>query len=157
MTKKYHEIKHLLLKTKHTELSGRGAPQSEIKHIEKTLGISLPHSYKMFLEEHGWGYFGHLEAICGLGDDIPIEWRPGINLQQVVSDERKGSLSFPDYIIPFSSNGAGDWFAFDCSQTINGEAPVIFVSHEEVAEQGFCSEHSTNSFADWIELNLSEK
>ncbi len=157
MQKEYESIRELLLEKKLHDLSGHGVDKREIDIAERELGISFPRSYVMFLQEHGWGYFGHLEVICGLGDDIPEERRPGTDIRYVVRDERKGPLGFPNNIIPFYQNGAGDWYALDCSQSLDGEAPVIFVSHEKVSGQGFCSSNYATSFTDWIDSMFSEE
>lgn len=156
MANKYDEIRDLLAMNKLPEVSGKGVSQEEIALAEITLGVRLPDSYRMFLKEHGWGDFGLPGLIAGLGSDIPQEWRPGINLLQVVGDERIGPSRFPIEIIPFCPNGAGDWYALDCSQSDGHEVPVVFVAHEEVATGGFAAERCADSFADWISSRLSE-
>lgn len=154
--KQYEEIRDLLSANKLPGLSGQGVCQSEINDSQRELGVSFPFSYAMFLKEHGWGYFGHMELICGLGSDIPDEWKAGADLLRVVADERQGELRFPHDIIPICQNGAGDWYALDCSRSTEAEAPIVFVSHEEVASKGFCSELCASSFSDWIFSMLSE-
>jgi hypothetical protein len=156
MPKHYNEIRGLLATQKLDGLSGKGASGEEISVAESELGVCFPSSYRMFLKEHGWGYFGSLELIAGLGSDIPQEWRGGANLLQVVADERHGPSRFPKEIIPFCQNGAGDWYAINCSQSVGEEAPIVFVAHEEVATSGFTAEQCADSFADWIFAQLSE-
>jgi hypothetical protein len=155
MTRKYSEIRDLLAKQKLDGLFGQGASEDQISDCESNLNVRLPPSYRQFLKEYGWGYFGSLELIAGLGVDIPEEWDRGANLLQVVNDERRGPLGMPEKVIPFCQNGAGDWYALDCSRSDNDESPVVFVSHEQ-APNGACSANKcANSFADWIFAKLS--
>jgi hypothetical protein len=156
MSKSYEDIRETLLGNKLDGLFGQGASDDEIATAEREFGVDLPQSYKMFLHEYGWGYFGSLEVICGLGSDIPAEWEAGASLLRVVPDERKGQLRFPNSLIPFCQNGAGDWYALDCSVVTDNESPVVFVPHETVAREGFLTEPSSDSFADWIHAKLSE-
>ncbi len=156
MPKQFDEIRELLIAERLEGLSGQGVSEGEMADAERQLGVVLPPSYTMFLKEHGWGYFGSLELICGLGSDIPTEWEAGANLLRVVADERQGPICFPHDTIPICQNGAGDWYAIDCSQNNEGESPVVFVAHEEVATMGFRAEPCKESFADWIHFKLSE-
>ena len=155
MSKSYEDIRDMLLATRTEGLAGNGVLDTEIEKAECELGVEFPRSYKLFLKEFGWGYFGSLEVICGLGSDIPDEWEAGVSLLRVVPDERKGQLRFPGSLIPFCQNGAGDWYALDCSVVSENESPVVFVPHETIATEGFLAELSSDSFADWIHSNLS--
>lgn len=155
MPKRYSDIKDLLANKAIQGLHGRGVSAKDIKNSEITLGVSFPESYRDFLCEYGWGYFGSLELIAGLGSDIPKEWEAGANVIKVATDERNGPSKFPYHIIPISPNGAGDWYAIDCSVHINNESPIVFVSHERVARDGFSSEQRSENFAEWMYLNLS--
>ena len=155
MTKQYDDIRDLLASNKLMGLSGQGATDEDISFAERKMGVNFPISFRSFLKEHGWGYFGSLELISGLGTDIPKEWESGTNLLQVVDDERLGPSHFPHDIIPFCQNGAGDWYALDCSRSDRKEATVVFVAHENVAGNGFNSEFCAMSFADWIYEKLS--
>ncbi len=157
MNIKYQDVKDLLASQKLADLFGQGASEQEISLAERELGVQFPLSYRMFLKEYGWGYFGSLELIAGLGSDIPQEWRGGANLLQVVADERSGPSCFPKTIIPFCQNGAGDWYAIDCSEWNGEESPVVFVPHERVSTGVFTTDKCADSFADWICKILSER
>lgn len=156
MSKSYDDVRETLRANRIDGLSGKGVSDADIVNAERELGVNLPRSYKLFLNEYGWGYFGSLEVICGLGSDIPEEWEAGASLLRVVPDERAGQLRFPDNLIPFCQNGAGDWYALDCSVEVDDESPVVFVPHETIAAQGFFTEPASDSFADWIHSKLSE-
>lgn len=156
MAKGYGEIRNLLATQQHAGLCGEGASEEEILACEAGLSLRFPPSYRSFLNEFGWGYFGSLELIAGLGSDIPEEWGKGANLFQVVSDERKGPLNFPPGIVPFCQNGAGDWYALDCRRDNDIESPVVFVSHEQAVSRGFSAAQCADSFADWIFARLTE-
>ncbi len=81
-------VRSLLTETKQADLSGKGASDDEIQRAETQLGVRFPDSYRMFLKEHGWGHFGSLGLIAGLGSDIPAEWKPGVDIIQITTQER---------------------------------------------------------------------
>jgi len=156
MAKQYADIHDMLFAAKLDGLYGTGVSEEEIRFCETELDVRFPDSFRAFLVEYGWGYFGNLELIAGLGSDIPAEWQNGANLLHVVTDERNGHLRFPNYVIPFSQNGAGDWYALDCYQKDSEEVPVIFLSHEQSASGVIAREKCADSFADWVFANLSK-
>jgi hypothetical protein len=155
MPRSYEDVRGLLEASRIEGLIGQGASQELIDAAEVDLAVSIPSSYKAFLREYGWGYFGSLGVICGLGDDIPVEWSAGIDLRRVVSDERKGELRVPNHVVPFYSSGAGDWYAFDCSSLKSGEATVVFIPHEVIAQKGFYFDDLAVSFPEWIYASLN--
>jgi hypothetical protein len=156
MTPSYDDIRPVLAMTKQTELSGKGASDDAIQRAEAELGIRFPVSYKMFLKEHGWGHFGSLGLIVGLGSDIPAGWEPGIDVVKVTTQEREGPLSLPNHLLPFYTNGAGDWYAMDCSRLKDGEAPVVLISHEKVALGEDAQEDVSGAFSSWIAERLRQ-
>lgn len=156
MTKRYNEIRELLATKKVDGLYGNGASEEQITVCERELHLRFPSSYRLFLKEFGWGYFGSLELIAGLGSDIPKEWERGADLRHVVNDEQHGPLCIPKDVIPFCQNGAGDWYALDCRHGDGEESPVVFVAHENVATGGFSANICADSFADWIFARLSD-
>ena len=156
MTRQYNEIRGLLATQKLDGLFGNGASEEQITDCEMKLNLRIPRSYRSFLKEFGWGYFGSLELIVGLGSDIPTEWEPGANLMNVVNDERQGPLHIPKEIVPFCQNGTGDWYALDCCQGDGEESPVVFIAHEQAATDGFVASKCADSFADWIFERLSD-
>lgn len=155
MTRQYNEIRELLATQKLDGLVGNGASEEQITDCERELNLRIPPSYRLFLKEFGWGYFGPLELVAGLGSDIPPEWERGANLLHVVNDERQGPLHIPKALVPFCQNGAGDWYALDCSPGDGEESPVVFIAHEQTAADRFVAEKCADSFADWIYDRLS--
>ncbi len=137
-------------------MCGGGAAEDLIRECEASLNIRFPASYRSFLEEFGWGYFGSLELIAGLGRDIPEEWQRGANIVHVVTDERSGPLQCPLDIIPFCQSGAGDWYALDCRSRIEDESPVVVMSHERAAGDGWLPVRCADSFAHWILVHLAD-
>lgn len=156
MVPSYGDIRSLLSETKQIDLSGKGASDDEIQRAEGQLGMRFPVSYRMFLKEHGWGHFGSLGLIAGLGFDIPEGWEPGVDIVKVTIQEREEPLSLPDYMLPFHTNGAGDWYAMDCSRLKEGEAPVVFISHEKVALGEDAQEYVSGAFSSWISERLRQ-
>jgi hypothetical protein len=155
MVQQYREIRDILAKQRLDGLFGQGASEEQIRDCEEILNLRLPRSFRQFLEEYGWGYFGSLELIAGLGADIPKEWCRGANILQIVNDERRGPLQIPKTVIPFCQNGAGDWYALDCTNDDGDESPVVLIAHETVAASGFVAEKCADSFAEWILGKLS--
>jgi hypothetical protein len=143
-------VRSLLTETKQADLSGKGASDDEIQGAETQLGVRFPDSYRMFLKEHGWGHFGSLGLIAGLGSDIPAEWKPGVDIVQITTQEREGPLPLPDCLLPFYTNGAGDWYAMDCSRLKDGQAPIVFISHEKAALGEDAQEDVSGDFSGWL-------
>lgn len=156
MTTSFAQVRPLLRARKIDGMCGTGASEDLIRDCEKTLNIRFPDSYRCFLNDFGWGYFGSLELIAGLGTDIPPEWERGANVLNVVTDERRGRMRFPMDVIPICQNGAGDWYALDCRSRLDDECPVVFISHEQAASAGFQPIARAESFAEWIFLNLAD-
>jgi hypothetical protein len=150
MIPSYEAIRSLLSETKQGGLSGEGATNDEIQKAETRLGLRFPDSYRMFLKEYGWGYFGSLELIAGLGSDIPEGWEPGVDVVKVTTQEREGPLSLPDPMLPFYTNGAGDWYAMDCSRLKDGQAPIVLISHEKASLGEDAWEDVSGDFSGWI-------
>lgn len=150
MAKHYEEIKELLQKYGLENMVGVGASYEEIEACEKSLGLRFPISYRKFLKEFGWGYFGHLGVIVGLGSDIPKEWVQGVNILNVVQKGREGGLRIPKNIIPFYENGASDWYALACNNSEFEESPVVFIPHEESRVNWGSINKCADSFADWV-------
>jgi len=155
MAKKYDDIRDYLAATRFENLSGKGASEEEICICEGQLSLHFPPSYRIFLSEFGWGYFGSMELVAGLGVDIPKEWDRGANILHVVNDERQGPLRVPKEIIPFCQNGAGDWYALDFTHRESDEVPVVFISHEESVRGEFSASKCADSFADWVFARLA--
>lgn len=157
MAMRLADIQRLVTAKKLEGLHGAGASEDEIADCEALLGIVLPASYREFLQIYGWGYFGSLELIAGLGSDIPSEWAAGACLTNVVIHERSGPLRMPKDLIPFAQNGAGDWYAVESAVQRGGEAPVYFVSHEAAASNADSRVRSAESFAQWLFERLSSR
>jgi hypothetical protein len=155
VTKQYAEIQCLLAANKLEGLAGKGASEDQVRACERDLNLRFPLSYRLFLREFGWGYFGSLELIAGLGSDIPKEWERGANVLHIVTDERQGPLHIKQGVIPFCQNGAGDWYALDDSKG-DGEWPVVFIAHEESVLGDVSANKCADSFADWIFAKLSD-
>lgn len=156
MYREFSEIRELLNTDKLDDLFGEGATEKEVADCEQQLGLRFPPSYRSFLREFGWGYFGSLELIAGLGPDIPPEWDRGANVLHVVIDERQGPLHIPKDVVSFCQNGAGDWYALDCSRINCEESPVVFIANEQVAAGKYVTTKCANSFGDWIFEKLSQ-
>jgi hypothetical protein len=154
MTPAYGGIRSLLSETKQADLSGKGVSDDEIQGAETQLGVRFPESYRMFLKGHGWGHFGSLGLIVGLGSDIPEGWEPGVDIVKVTTQEREGPLSLPDSMLPFYTNGAGDWYAMDCSRLKDGQAPVVLISQEKAGLGEDTQEDVSADFSGWIAQRL---
>lgn len=151
----WNDLRPVLHHTKLEGLHGAGAPEPLIREAEAALQVRFPDSYRRFLGEFGWGYFGALELIAGLGGDIPTAQARGTNVVHVTLDERQGPLRLPATVIPFYGNGAGDWYALDCRLRHAGESPVVLVAHERAISTGWNPEPSAASFADWVLRGLA--
>lgn len=110
-------------------LKRRGASAAEIEEAELSLGVRFPDQYRRFLAEFGWGGVAHGE-LYGLGPDVP----PHLDLvRATISERSEMAPAIPGHLLPVMNNGGGDHYCLDTS--VVGEAPVVFWSHEEPADQ----------------------
>jgi hypothetical protein len=117
-----NEIKQLI------ELAGEEAffvgkaDSSTIAEIEGQLGITLPDSYKWFLQEYGYGGISGFMIIGNGKSGIPAvikytnQWR---------------QYGLPDKFIVIEDDGT-DWiYCLDTSQIVNSECPVVDWSQDQ--------------------------
>ena len=128
----------------------------EIAELEQSLGVSLPDSYKQFLQTCGglWILGGAIQ----MGPNHPFFHRfPAYeeltDQQRSVVQQRggtwpppsQGMLCFAEYFL----EADGDQVLFDVSGgLINGEYPVFYYAHEESPAR---VTRVADSFAEWIE------
>jgi cell wall assembly regulator SMI1 len=123
---------------------GSGASPEQVRQAEVSLGVSLPSSYRHFLERFGWGRFS-CEQLYGLGTDVPIH----LDLVRNTRAERETMVpALPTCLIPVMNDGAGNHFCLDTSQTAEGECPLVFWDHELGPAQ--VAQAVANSFAVWL-------
>ena len=134
----------------------KGISLGEIEHIEKSLGIPLPASYKKFISLcRGFYLFGgpvQFSSGHPFPHDFP-EYEKLSKVQQDVVRQRggiwpppsNGMLCFAEYF--WKADGDQVLFQIDRG-LINGEYPVFYYSHESSPAS---VTKMSDSFGDWLE------
>lgn len=115
------------------EVAG-GVPFEEIYVAEGRLGVTLPASYRDFLQKYGAGYFG-TELIYGLGtpdSDLP-------NFVWATETMRTADDFFPGDLVPVEDTGQGDVLCLATSRmNEENECPVVqWIPEMSFEEQAF--------------------
>jgi hypothetical protein len=120
----YYQAKHLIAGRGGVEFSG---PFSDalVDRAEEVLGVRLPPSYRLFLQEYGC--IGVLsEEIYGIVDE-DLQRGPVPNGIWLTLDERKAGLD--RRFVVLQSSGFGGWYALDTSRRdSDGECPVVLLA-----------------------------
>lgn len=133
-----------------SEPMGSGATRAQIAAAEQELGVTLPASYKTFLETFGWGDVGY-KQIYGLGDGVP-EYQ---NVVKSTYDERhEVEPPMRHDLVPLANDGFGNHNCLDTSKLVDGECPVVFWNHELGSDQE--PELVVATFAAWLEEALDK-
>jgi len=105
---------------------GVGATATEIERAEAMLGTKFSESYRLFLQDYGWGRFAHQE-LYGLGSDVP----PHLDLIRNTEAER--NQMHPAMLlslVPLLNDGAGNHYCLDVRKMRDSECPIVFWDHE---------------------------
>ncbi len=122
-----------------------GVSGNDIRKSERTLGLSFPEEYKVFLEKFGAGSIGSLE-IYGLG--CPSTGVP--NVEFVIEALNKLETSLPDGLLPIAMEDNGGYACLVCKQSHLGPLGCVVdfmgtsVEAKEIA----------SSFAEYLETKI---
>lgn len=128
---------------------GDGASDIELEEIERELGVSLPQSYRRFLQEFGFTFWP--DFVYGVAHGK----LPGMRvLWQTRVERHEVQPPLPPHLVPFSPDGWGNHYCLDTTQLREGECPVVFWNHEAAADQ--TPERTHRSFTAWLAEVLEE-
>jgi cell wall assembly regulator SMI1 len=132
------------VKTDRSNLVGPGAEEADITNLEQSLFVSLPASYKAFLQlfDGGQFNFGRLHCITEKG----AGWHDLV--QQLENFFSYHPILGVRALFPFGSSYGGDVFCFDLSAMKDGECPVLEFDHEGADDQEL--RLVGQDFATWI-------
>ena len=104
---------------------GRGASASQIDKLERTLSVTLPRSYRSFLESCGRARIEG-EHVLGIGacSDATKATR---------SMREWSELAWPDSLIVVAEDGRGGCYALDSARIKGDDCPVVYFDHELVS------------------------
>jgi hypothetical protein len=80
----------------------RPASLEQIEQVEQLLGLSLPNSYRAFLQEYGGGEFGYLTLFSA---DPDSEW-------YLPKKTNEAKTYLPESLLPIADDFAGGFYAF---------------------------------------------
>jgi hypothetical protein len=137
----------------HPELAqfAGGVPFEELWVAETKLGVTLPDSYREFLQRYGAGSFG-TEPVYGLG--VPDDNLP--NVVWATETMRTADDFFPADLVPLQDTGQGDVLCLATARmNEDNECPVIqWIPEMSFSEQMF--EVINKSFAGFL-LSLARR
>jgi cell wall assembly regulator SMI1 len=123
---------------------GIGASSSEIARCEESLRVSLPQSFRWFLNT--FGALTWPDYIYGI---VPAN-SAGLSVEENARQEREETdPPMPLHLVPFAGDGWGNSFCLDTSRLEEGECPIVFWNHEREGDQQPVTTHS--SFLEWLE------
>jgi len=147
MSKKAHDGADELfqrVKADRSNLVGPGAPDEDIINLERSLFVSLPASYKAFLQLFDGGQFNFARLHCitekGAG------WHDLV--QQLENFFSYHPILGVRALFPFASSYGGDVYCFDLSAMKDGDCPVLEFDHEGADDQEL--RLVGQSFSEWI-------
>ena len=118
-----------------------------IENFEKIHNLKLPNDYKYFLSKHDGASLMRISIYGFTG----IE-----NLVSVYEFEHN-EIIYPqyDFLVPFSSDGGGNFYCFD-TRNNNESCPVVFWTSNYEYNEDDQPELTHESFSDWIKEVLIE-
>lgn len=119
---------------------------NRISEFEGQFGIKLPEDYKLLLME--------LNGFSLMGTDvygIYSQDQKRFSLETVYKIEHfEVQVPQPNYLIPFSPDGRGNFYCFDTRTIENNSCPIVFwVSNYEYKGDDI-PEVTNGSFVDWV-------
>jgi len=129
--------------------------KEQVAEAEAELGISLPASFKTFLQEAGAYALPYWE-VYWVGDEA-LGPRHIVEANRCEHHEVNSPL--PDFLITFHNNGMGDQECFDTRHPDpSGEYPIVFWDHELSPEENLKNlEPLAPSFATWLQQEAQQR
>jgi len=118
------------------------ALDKDVRAAETVLDVQFSISYKWFLLTYGSADWP--DYIYGLGCSV----MDGFNVVNATLRERISGNPIPDWLVPFSPDGAGNHYCLDTSASVDGEAPVVIWLHD--ANPARAIERTHDSFDSWL-------
>lgn len=121
--------------------------EQKILDFEGKFNIQLPKDYKTFLRAHN-GFSLMSITIYGIEDD-------GESLEDCYLFEHfEVDNPMPEYLVPFSSDGAGNHYCFDLRTCDHESCNIVFWQHDLVYTEYEKPEIINASFADWMKKEV---
>lgn len=132
-------------------LVARPATAAEIAEAERSLGASLPDSFRWFQLEFGDFQHGPVDIYS-----VRTPEPPAINIVGINHEARtEEGPRLPAHLIAFSDNDGGDYLCFDTTRREASEYPVVWWDHDQDEDQQV--QAAAPSFLDWLESELKEQ
>lgn len=119
--------------------------EEEIAKFEDKFDLKLPIDYKTFLKLHnGLSLVGLV--IYGI-DSKSVQF----SLESsYVFEHYEVDNPMPEYLVPFSPDGAGNHYCFDLRACKFGSSEILFWQHDLIYDNDNKPELVNKSFADWM-------
>jgi len=123
----------------------------DIRILEEKFNLKLPVDYKEIMKVHnGFSLLGN-EVFGVFNEEIAS------SLGGAYVYEHSHSLSqMPEYLVPFSPDGAGDFYCFDVRVHRNKSCPVLFWQNGYEYTPHDQPEKTNETFTEWLKEVLIE-
>ncbi len=130
----------------------RGASDTDINKLARTLNVKLPKNYSIFLRECGWAELNGM-TIFGYGPDVR-------DRESVVAisdyEANYADPSIRHYHIPLMNDGAGNYDCLDTRKIKDGDCPVVFWDHEHPRGELQAAKQVSVSFTAWLKRKIDD-
>lgn len=119
---------------------------SRIAEFEDAYRLTLPVDYKYFISKmNGFDLMG--TEVYGIDGTCTS---PNTLSNIYNFEHREVHVPMPDYLVPFSPDGGGNYYCFDTRITKNDSCPVVFFQTHYIYQHGDAPEVTNDSFIDWV-------
>jgi cell wall assembly regulator SMI1 len=125
---------------------GEPIHDNRLNLFEDKYGIKLTTEFKFMLQRHN-GFSLSGTEVNGLGNELRAQSLDRL-YEQVQSNYQK---FMPKEIIPFSADGAGNYYCLDLTRSVNEICPIIFYQHDYEYNDINDIETCNSNFAEWID------
>ncbi|PSL42365.1 SUKH superfamily protein [Chitinophaga niastensis] len=119
---------------------------NRVSKFEEEFGVKLPEDFKLFISEiNGFSLMG--TEVYGIYFD---DKNPN-TLGEIYKYEHRGvQVPMPNYLVPFSPDGGGNYYCFDTRIIENDSCPIVFFETHYIYQHDTSPAVTNNSFVDWV-------
>ena len=125
---------------------GEVITDNRIAEFEVAYHVELPADYKFFISAmNGFNLMG--TEVYGID---PARKDPN-TLSNIYDIEHwEVQVPMPEYLVPFSPDGGGNYYCFDTRIKGNNSCPVVFFQTHYLYQHDNAPEVTNDSFVDWV-------
>jgi cell wall assembly regulator SMI1 len=142
-------IRHILRFSPKLRHLNDGASEAKIVQFENTYQLELPSDFKAFLLIAN-GIALLESTVFGIFDEsVPVSLNGAYKYEHLEVENK-----MPKYLVPFSPDGRGNHYCFDCSTHLNDSCKVVFWEYDVLYDVNDPPEIVDNSFTEWAQQVL---